>query len=341
MSVNILLNTTSEEIAPQNSTANANFIDAVGNKTDETNNTAGQASLYGLLRYLEANLPDSSDITGLIGSLTTIAATGAVGTTTTVMGYIKQLVTDLRTNNTTTGTTIPALIGTPVATLATDIAAIKTVVDLIKGYTDTEVAAIKLVTDLLPDAGALTSLAQASTLLVPTADVATNTNVAQVIGNKSDTIAGTSLVALTKQLIAIVNGTTANTNAIKREAGRTQIKKVAIISAANAGLVTLATVTTQTCLIKSISLRCNSAASTDLTSAAIKGGASQVVEFISSSSAIKSNIDAVDEQVGFTGNKTLSPTATIVVDLQGTGATPVDLVATIEYVACVDGGYLA
>ncbi|MBU2647527.1 hypothetical protein KKI24_22660 [bacterium] len=122
---------------------------------------------------------------------------------------------------------------------------------------------------------------------------------------------------------------------------QSQIKEVSITAAANAGLTTLATVTDQPCLIKSIVLHSDGATTSDLTSAAIKGGASQAVEFIPAAVAIQSELDAENKQVGWSGAVRLPATATIVVDLQGTGDTAVDLTATIEYVPCVEGGYLA
>ncbi|MBC8315545.1 MAG: hypothetical protein H8E51_08575 [Bacteroidetes bacterium] len=123
--------------------------------------------------------------------------------------------------------------------------------------------------------------------------------------------------------------------------GVTQIMEVSVTAAANAGLTTLATITTQPCLLKSIVIHSDGATTADLTSAAVKGGASQVKEFISAATAAKANIDAANEQVSWTGAARLPATTTIVMDLQGTGATAVDLTVTIEYIPCVNGGYLA
>jgi len=124
-------------------------------------------------------------------------------------------------------------------------------------------------------------------------------------------------------------------------AGITKIKEISVTAAANAGLTTLATITTQPCLIKSIVLHSDGATTADLTSAAIKGGASQIKEFISAATAAKANIDAANEQVSWTGAARLPATTTIVMDLQGTGATAVDFTVTIEYIPCINGGYLA
>ena len=137
-----------------------------------------------------------------------------------------------------------------------------------------------------------------------------------------------------------VDGTTATPTALKREVGKTQILEVSVTAAANAGVTTIATITTRPCLIKSIVLRSDGTTTEDLTSAAIEGGASQVVEFISTAEAVRANLDAADKQVYCVGAVRLAATKTITIDLQGTEATAVDLTVTIEYESCVDGGYL-
>lgn len=132
-----------------------------------------------------------------------------------------------------------------------------------------------------------------------------------------------------------------DSTARKRQAGREQIFQKAITSAANAGAVTLATITTRACLIKSITVKAVTAAQTALTSAAVTGGASSVISFLDAVDAAKANIDAVDEQISWQGRVELAAAKTIVMTLVGTGATAVNLLVTFEYVACVDGGYLA
>ncbi len=139
----------------------------------------------------------------------------------------------------------------------------------------------------------------------------------------------------------ILDGTTAPTNATSRQAGRVQVKEFSITAAANAGLTTVATITDQGCWIEGIIEHSDGATTADLTSAAIKGGASQVVEFISAVVAIQADIDAENKQVGWDGVVWLPAGATIVIDLQGTGATAVDLTVPIKYRSSVDGGYLA
>lgn len=122
--------------------------------------------------------------------------------------------------------------------------------------------------------------------------------------------------------------------------GVKQILQVSVTSAANAGDVTLATVTTQPCLIEDVIVKADAASQADLTSIGVYGGASKVVTFIGTEDGAVGNLDAADEQVGWSGVVELAATKTIVMTLTGTGATPVDLTVTIGYRACVAGGYL-
>lgn len=136
----------------------------------------------------------------------------------------------------------------------------------------------------------------------------------------------------------VVNSRTA---AFKRLAGVPQVIEVSITAAANAGLTTVATITTQPCVIGSIVIHADAAQTADMTTCAVKGGASQVVTFISTTDATQANLNAADKQVSWVGAVRLAATKTIVIDLQGTGVTAVDLTISVTYHAAVDGGYLA
>ena len=142
-------------------------------------------------------------------------------------------------------------------------------------------------------------------------------------------------------LEALYNALSGQVTAVDRAAGKYQVFEKSIINAANVGTVTIATITTQPCLIESVVLHSDSASQASLTSAAIQGGANGVVTFIDSTDAAAANIDAVDEQVGWTGAVRLAATKTIIMDLIGTGATAVDLTVTLGYRSCANGGYLA
>lgn len=126
----------------------------------------------------------------------------------------------------------------------------------------------------------------------------------------------------------------------ERGAGRPQVFVKSITSPANDGDVTVATITTQPCIIDSIIIHADTAVQTELTSAAISGGTSKVVTFINATDAAKANIDAIDEQVSWTGAVRLAATKTIVISLVGSGATAVDLSIIITFHSEVDGGYL-
>lgn len=123
-------------------------------------------------------------------------------------------------------------------------------------------------------------------------------------------------------------------------AGKTQALEVSVTSAANAGDVVLATVTNKPCLIKSIVVHADAAQTADLTSLNVKGGASNVITFINDATATQGNLDAADKQVAWTGVVRFAATKTITIVLTGTGATALDLTVTIEYEACITGGYL-
>ena len=125
-----------------------------------------------------------------------------------------------------------------------------------------------------------------------------------------------------------------------RGAGLVQIKSVTVTSAANAGDVTLATVTTQACEIESVVVQSNGATTADLTNVAVYGGAGKVVTFIGAAQGVRANIDAADKQVATLGPVALAATKTVVMTLTGAGVTAVDLTVIIAYRALADGGYL-
>lgn len=123
--------------------------------------------------------------------------------------------------------------------------------------------------------------------------------------------------------------------------GQPQVFTKSVTSAANAGDVTLATVGTAPVIIDKICVTAVSASQTDLTSAAVYGGASKVITFLDTTDMAKANIDAADECVGWEGAQRLGTGKTIVMTLAGTGATPVNLLVSITYHAETAGGVLA
>jgi hypothetical protein len=127
-------------------------------------------------------------------------------------------------------------------------------------------------------------------------------------------------------------------------AGRTQVIEVSITSDANAGDVTVATVTTQPCIIDSIIIHADAAQTANMTTCAVTGGASKVITFISTADATQANLNAADKQVSWVadglGAVRLAATKTIVISLLGTPGVNVDLTISITYHAAVSGGYL-
>jgi hypothetical protein len=135
----------------------------------------------------------------------------------------------------------------------------------------------------------------------------------------------------------VLKGDVATTNV-----GNTQVKTIAVTTAANAAAdTTLGTVTTQGCIIQGIVIHANTAQTANLTSCPVHGGAAKVLTFINAATAIQANLDAENKQRGWDGEVYLPIGSTIVMVHNGTGAAALDLTATIRYVAVVNGGYLA
>jgi len=165
-----------------------------------------------------------------------------------------------------------------------------------------------------------------------------------------DSVAQESIIAYmcsksADPVITSFNNTTDSLEAISDKLatgpGSKQIIEVSITAAANAGVTTVATVTTQPCLIKSIVVHADASQTANMTSCAVEGGVNQVVTFIDTATAVRANLDAADKQVSWFGAVRLAATKIIYIDLQGTDSGAVDLTVTIEYEACVNGGYLA
>jgi hypothetical protein len=213
------------------------------------------------------------------------------------------------------------------------VAAVKAKTDLIGASVSTLTQA-QIISDTTPFLGASIATIKTSTDKIgATVALETGGNMA-AIKTKTDLIGAS--VGLTGEATAALAA-----NAFKRQAGVTQIFQKVVTQAANSGAYTLATVTTQACLIKDIVVKAVTAVQTDLTSAAVTGGAADCITFLSATDAAKANITAIDQQVAWRGAVELAAAKTIVMTLVGTGATPVDLLVTIRFKAAVDGGYLA
>ena len=127
-------------------------------------------------------------------------------------------------------------------------------------------------------------------------------------------------------------------DAIDAIQGEERYKVVSVVSAANAGYVTLGTVTTGNVTIQSVIVHSDAAAPTqvDLTSCGVTGGdgsASDPVIFLDVKDAKKTNLDDKYEQVAWTGEVYLPVGAKISMNLVGTGATVVDLTVAIRFMA--------
>lgn len=184
----------------------------------------------------------------------------------------------------------------------------------------------------------------ATAIAVPGADSAANTNCRDVIGDKTDTVAGDSLMAYAKNtllgVVTVNNGVTGAVNAVNRLAGKTQIVNKAVAIAANAANTVLLTATTAAVFIKSLTVYAVAAQTADLTNLIVTGAAGDVVTFIDAVTGAQANLDAAGKQVAWTGACYLPAGATIDMDPTGTGATALNLIVSVEYMAAVNDGYL-
>jgi len=126
----------------------------------------------------------------------------------------------------------------------------------------------------------------------------------------------------------------------KRVMGRQEYVQLNVTSPANNLVTILFNVLIQPCIVNEVIIRAKTAAPAHLTSCAMNAGTADALHLIVVGLAIQANLNAVDKQVGSTDLVELPVGSTITMDLQGTGATAVDLIVTIGYRACADGGYI-
>lgn len=125
------------------------------------------------------------------------------------------------------------------------------------------------------------------------------------------------------------------------DVGVRQVFEKTITSAANAGAVTVGTINNAACMIESLVIHANAAQTADLTSCPVTGGASGIISFISALDATQANLNAADKQVVWTaatGPVRLALGKTIVITLNGTGATAVNLTVSIIYYSSSGAG---
>lgn len=138
----------------------------------------------------------------------------------------------------------------------------------------------------------------------------------------------------------IISGITGQETSVARVPGKTQIFEKSINSAANVGDVTVATVTFEQCMLKSLIIHADAAQTADMTTCEVTCGAAKVVSLIGVGDATQANLDAEDKQVKWTGAVWLEASKTIIISLVGGGATNVNLTIIVEYESCANGGYL-
>ena len=137
-----------------------------------------------------------------------------------------------------------------------------------------------------------------------------------------------------------VDGTDAIPTALARAAGVVQIKEITVTAAANAGATSIATFTGQGLLVESVTIRAGGN-NADMTSCEVRSGTAGKAVMVAAAVAIVASLNEEDEQVSGSGAWRIDAGETLVMDLQGSGATAVNLLVTVKYRAVASGGYLA
>ena len=305
------------------------------------------------------------------GELDDAAATGAPTSTDTIMAYMKQVVNNLSQADGIATWASSAAPGNGVSiaealravyddtnSLQTEWAdggRLDALIDSIKAETALIVADTnELQSDDIPGTLA-TILADTNELqgddvpgLISTLDAVVDTVKAETVTILADTneiqaeLADGGRLDLLIDAILVDTGTTLVAQ-INTGKGKTQVFDKAIGVAANAGATTVATVAASGggCIIESIIVHADAAAHADLTSAAVTGGASNVISFLTAAQTIQDNLDAADKQVAWTGAVYLAHGKTIVITPAGTGSTALDFTVSVTYRASVDGGLIS
>jgi hypothetical protein len=182
--INLRVPTTDIAVPTADAATNVNMRDVVGNKSD----TVAGTSIVALIRQAQASLAGLNNITAAsVWAVATRTLTDYSG----VWSVATRALTD-KAGFTISGTktTLDAL---------NDITAENVRLSVcLTGDTASSIG--KILFDLYARITGLNLLA--ADIAVPVADVATNTNIRDAIGNKNDTVAGTSLVAIGKQVKA-------------------------------------------------------------------------------------------------------------------------------------------
>lgn len=230
------------------------------------------------------------------------------------------------------------VVDTEVGDIQTDVTSIETKVDIVDGVVDsiqTDTTSIEAKIDVIDPI--IDSIQTDTTAIEAKIDI---------IDPIVDTIATDTGTTIPAQLTSMEGATfdtntdslEALSNAIASITGSEAYKMVSVVSAANAGYVTLGTVTTGAITIQSVVIHSDAAAPTqvDLTSCAITGGdgdAGDPVIFLDPKDAKVANLNDKYEQVAWTGEVYLPVGAKISMNLIGTGATVVDMTVAIRFMA--------
>lgn len=271
----------------------------------------------------------NAQINEVIGNKSDAAAAGAVTTTDTLVGYIKQLVAaiivldafhDVPAADATANAQINEVVGNKSDASQETIGTTSSIVRYVKGIlakwlvptTDsTGNVDIGDVIGSKADTSQQTLQSTSSLMryvkgllvkhVVPAADATANVDVSDVVGNKTDAAAAgavsttESLMAYLKQLVGDSEDTT--------KVGATQVAKTTIDLAQVAAAYTLFTGTTDDFILESIVIRLPNVDVSDdanITSIKIHTDDATEILFISTTDGAKANLTA-EQQLGFTG----------------------------------------
>ena len=128
-------------------------------------------------------------------------------------------------------------------------------------------------------------------------------------------------------------------NVIKNYPGTERTLEIAVTDSADAGTVALAACVGENCSVKSIAIKANVAAPTDLTNIQITAGTADTL-LIDPATGSQAHLDAIGKTIAWVGVETLVVGEELTLTLTGTGSDSVDLLITINYTTSAPGGAL-
>lgn len=168
----------------------------------------------------------------------------------------------------------------------------------------------------------------AEDLAVSSVDSNDNATINDVIGNKEDTArvpsSTTSIVSILKKIYTAVLS-------ISGGEAHVQIAYVDVTSPANSGTDTTLLTADGDVMIESVIIQANASQTTDMDSCGVYGGTNNVLTLIDHKDGKRSNLNATNKQVGWSGYIHLSTGSTLVMEHAGSGTGALDITVSIIY----------